>query len=415
MDSVRAPRAYRVLGSTRDGASGEVPSRRGAAGDGAAGSQRPHQRRRNAPVEGHAAGDRCAAGARCRGSDGSAGRESSPGQAGRSQDIRPPAALRPRRSSQAAPRPDRARDPVSDPATNDLVHPVARTVLPDGRVLEFDFPGLEIGVAEYDEGPTGCTVFHLPKVASLAIDVRGGSPGVNGQHLDAINAICFAGGSLYGLEASTGVAAELFKIRGYSTKWIDIALVSGAIIFDYGTRANAIYPDKELGRAAVRAMRQGRFPLGARGAGRSATASHGTGAELAGQGGAYRESGQTKILAFVVVNAYGCLVDRSGKIVRGRPAPPVQGRTPRAGNTTLSLVVTNQKLDRLQLQSVGRQVHASMGRGIQPFHARWDGDVNYMVSTQEVTNDDLDEVTLGELASEAMWDAILASYDLATS
>jgi len=300
---------------------------------------------------------------------------------------------------------------VSGPASNDVVHPVPRTELPTGRVLDFDFPGLEIGVAEYDDGPTGCTVFHLPKVASLSIDVRGGSPGVNGQHLEAINAICFAGGSLYGLEASTGVAAELFKTRGYSTKWIDIALVSGAIIFDYGTRSNAIYPDKELGRAAVRAMRPSRFPLGARGAGRSATASHGAGAELAGQGGAYRESGQTKILAFVVVNAYGCIVDRGGNVVRGKPTGPVPGRVPRSANTTLSLVVTNQKLDRLQLQSVGRQVHASMARGIQPFHARWDGDVNYTVSTQEVANDDLDEVTLGELASDAMWDAILASYD----
>jgi L-aminopeptidase/D-esterase-like protein len=297
------------------------------------------------------------------------------------------------------------------PRTNDTKRLVPRTEFSNGRVLEFDFPGLEIGVAEYDEGPTGCTVFHLPKVASLSIDVRGGSPGVNGQHLDAINAICFAGGSLYGLEASTGVAAELFKLRGYSTKWVDIALVSGAIIFDYGTRPNAIYPDKELGRAAVRAMRAGRFPMGARGAGRSATASHGAGAELAGQGGASRDSGPTKILAFVVVNAYGCIVDRSGKIVRGRPAPPVQGRVPRSGNTTLSLVVTNQKLDRLQLQAIGRQVHASMARGIQPFHARWDGDVSYMVSTQDVENADLDEVTLGELASDAMWDAILASYD----
>jgi len=300
---------------------------------------------------------------------------------------------------------------VSDVATNDRIHPTPRTELPRGRVLEFDFPGLEIGVAEYEEGPTGCTVFHLAKVASLAIDVRGGSPGVNGQHLDAINAICFAGGSLYGLEASTGVAAELFKMRGYSTKWMDIALVSGAIIFDYGTRSNAIYPDKDLGRAAVRAMRPGRFPLGARGAGRSATESHWTGAELAGQGGAHREKGLTKILAFVVVNAYGCIVDRGGNVVRGKPTGPVPGRAPRSANTTLSLVLTNQKLDRLQLQSIGRQVHASMGRGIQPFHARWDGDVNYMVSTQELANDDLDEVTLGELASDAMWDAILASYD----
>ena len=295
--------------------------------------------------------------------------------------------------------------------TNDLDHPVPRTKLPDGRVFEFDFPGLEIGVAEYDEGPTGCTVFSFGKRASVSIDVRGGSPDVSAGHREEIEAVCFAGGSLYGLEASAGAAAELFAKRSYSTKWTDIALVSGAILFDYGRRSNAIYPDKELGRAAVRAMRPGVFPLGARGAGRSATASHGAGAELAGQGGAYRESGPTKILAFVVVNAYGCIVDRAGKIVRGRPGGPVPGRVSPSANTTLSLVVTNQRLDNLQLRSIGRQVHSSMARGIQPFHTRWDGDVNYIVSTRQVANPDLDEVSVGELASDAMWDAILQSYD----
>jgi hypothetical protein len=38
-----------------------------------------------------------------------------------------------------------------------------------------------------------------------------------------------------------------------------------------------------------------------------------------------------------------------------------------------------------------------------------------MVSTEEVMNPDLDEVTLGELASDATLDAILASYDPAAS
>ena len=205
---------------------------------------------------------------------------------------------------------------MSDPATNDVVRPVPRTELGKGRVLEFDFPGLEIGVAEYEEGPTGCTVFSFGMRASVSIDVRGGSPDVSAAHRDVVEVVCFAGGSLYGLEASAGAAAEMLKRRDYSTKWMDIALVSGAILYDYGPRGNAIYPDKELGRAAIRAMRPGSFPMGARGAGRSATASHGAGAELAGQGGAYRAKGPTKILAFVVVNSYGCIVDRTGKIVR---------------------------------------------------------------------------------------------------
>ncbi len=312
------------------------------------------------------------------------------------------------------------------PITNDTARLVPH-IPRGGRVLEFDFPGLEVGVAEYAEGPTGCTVFHFPSVASMQIDVRGGSPGINGEYLTVINAICFAGGSLYGLEASTGVAAELFAKRGYSTKWMDIALVSGAIIFDYGRRQNAIYPDKELGRAAVRALRPGTFPLGARGAGCSATAGHGESAELSGQGGAFRVVGKTRIAVFTVVNAYGAIVDRAGKVVRGNR--DAQGRRqqaaeivsttgayyppaePRSRNTTLTCVVTDQRLDALQLRSIARQVHASMARAIQPFHARWDGDILYACSTQSVDDPALDEVSLGVVASELAWDAVLACYD----
>ncbi len=315
--------------------------------------------------------------------------------------------------------------------SNDNAKLAPRTEIDAQRWLDLDFPGLEIGVAEYAEGPTGCTVFGFPEVASLHIDVRGGSPGINGEHLTLTNAICFAGGSLYGLEASTGVAAELFARRGHSTAWMDIALVSGAIIFDYGRRANAIYPDKELGRAAVRAFQTGRFPLGPHGAGCSATAGHGPTAELAGQGGAFRMVGDARIAVFTVVNAYGAIVDRAGNVVRGnrdaatgkrRRSEDVVATTgsydPPAGrtrgvtaNTNLTLVVTDQKLDPLQLRSVARQVHSSMARAIQPFNTRWDGDILFAVSTQKTADAALDEVSLGIVASELAWDAVLASFD----
>jgi L-aminopeptidase/D-esterase-like protein len=315
--------------------------------------------------------------------------------------------------------------------SNDAIHPKPVTEIDAKRWLDVDFPGLEFGVAEYAEGPTGCTVFHFPQVASLHIDVRGGSPGINGEHLTETNAICFAGGSLYGLEASTGVAAELFAKRGYSTQWMDIALVQGAIIFDYGRRENAIYPDKELGRAAVRALGPGRFALGPHGAGCSATAGHGASAELSGQGGAARQVGPTRIAVFTVVNAYGAIVDRAGNVVRGNRDPqtgkrrraedivaqtgaydPPQARARGvAQNTNLTLLVTDQKLDPLQLRSVARQVHAAMARAIQPFHARWDGDILFAVTTQQVENTVLDEVSLGVVASEIAWDAVLASFD----
>jgi len=83
-----------------------------------------------------------------------------------------------------------------------------------GPVLEFDFPGLEIGVAAYPEIPTGCTVFNFdvdmfPAGVMLELDVRGGAPWHSGAE-DIVNAISLAGGSVYGLEAAAGVDAELF-------------------------------------------------------------------------------------------------------------------------------------------------------------------------------------------------------------
>jgi L-aminopeptidase/D-esterase-like protein len=286
--------------------------------------------------------------------------------------------------------------------------------------LTFDFPGLRIGVAEYENGPTGCTVFHFTDGAMLERDVRGGSPGTFGD-LDWVDAICLAGGSLYGLEASSGVAAELFEQRGYDTGWNAIADVTGAIIFDFGPRENAVYPDKELGRAALRNAREGSFPLGRRGAGRSATVGKTFGfeqAEPGGQGGAFRQLGDTRIAVFTVVNAVGAIVGRDGTVVRGHLDQPtgarralVEGIEARVSgqNTTLTVVATNQKLDRWLLRQLGRQVHTSMARAIHPFHAITDGDVLFAATTNEVENEDLDSLTLGVVASELAWDAVLAA------
>lgn len=303
---------------------------------------------------------------------------------------------------------------------------------PDGPSLSFDFPGMEIGVMEYPEGPTGCTVFHFPAGAALEVDVRGGSPGVVGD-LGRTHAICLTGGSIYGLEAVTGVGAELLAQREYDASWDRIGLTAGAVIYDYGARDNTIHPDVALGRAALRAARPGWFPLGPRGAGCSATAGKGlffNRGEAAGQGGAFRQIGATKIAVFTVVNAIGVIVDRQGEVVRGGldpatgvrsslvteaeeiaaglAAPPPPNEL--GGNTTLTLVVTNRRLDSRSLRQLGRQVHSSMARGIQPFHTLFDGDVLFSVTTAEIEEDDLGEGALAVVASELAWDAVLACF-----
>ena len=300
----------------------------------------------------------------------------------------------------------------------------------DGPRLTFDFPELAIGVAEYAEGPTGCTVFQFGHSAVAAVDIRGGAyatlytePLQNGE--GKLDAICLAGGSFYGLEAATGVAAELLAQRDYSPHWGNIALVSGAIIYDYGPRENAVYPDKTLGRAAFKAARPGVFPLGARGAGRSATVGKWLHkpyrSEHAGQGGAFQEIDGVKVAVFTVVNAVGAIVDRQGQVVRGSLNPDT-GERPRVadaglpgppppGNTTLTVVVTNQILGGWSLRQLARHVHTSMARAIEPLHTISDGDVLYAVTTNEIPQEQgQDEYVLSVLASETAWDAVLASF-----
>ncbi len=296
-------------------------------------------------------------------------------------------------------------------------------------VLKFDFPGLKIGVGEYVEGPTGCTTFHFAERAFMTSDIRGGVPGIIGAHYNIVDAIVFAGGSLFGLEAVTGVTTELLKTQKYMIDWDSVPVVAGAIIYDWRPRPeNAVYPDKFLGSAAIQSARDGIFPLGNQGAGVSATVGkipdfsfH----EKGGQGGAVGQFGPTKIIVFSVVNALGALYDRQGNVIRGHFDPKKKGYTnlPEiangltnakgfTGNTTLTLVVTNQKFNSVwEFNQIAKQIHASMARAIYPFHTTSDGDVLFMVTTAKVENKQLLPKGFGYLAGELAWDAVMSCFE----
>jgi L-aminopeptidase/D-esterase-like protein len=312
------------------------------------------------------------------------------------------------------------------PDSNDQLRPQPKIPAVAQR-LEFDFPGLKIGCAEYEEGPTGCTVFLLDRGWTTAIDKRGGMVGVCGDY-DWNHAICFAGGSLLGLEAASGVVAELFAAKGHSTN--NMPLVSGAIIWDYVNRSNTVFPDRELGRAATASAASGSVPVGRVGAGRSATVGKFRyPAEPGGQGAAFREFAGVKLLVVTVLNAVGCVVDRDGRAVRGhlnprtgerlRPAQIIERTVSAAAasnpneptrNTTLTLLATDAKLTAQQLQQLGRQVHTSMSRCIDPFHTSTDGDVLFAVTSNQVElSQPVSPDVLGVVASEVAWDAVLAA------
>ncbi len=306
------------------------------------------------------------------------------------------------------------------------------------KLLQFDWPAVRIGTGEYEEGPTGVTVFHFPQHALAAVDVRGGGPGtVNtdwlrlGYDENALDTVVFSGGSWYGLENVTAVATALKDDGLRSGDWTNVALSVGAIIYDFGgRRLNEIYPDKRLAQAAFRAARPGVFPLGAQGAGRFAMSGGLFGCNAySGQGGAFRQAGKLKIAAFVVVNALGVINTREGTVaacyrdaqwpselrtsdlLHDYPASREPGWNGRR-NTTISLVVVNQKMTPAELQRLAVQVHSSMGRAIQPFSTQFDGDVLYAVSTGEIEGtpqQPFATLDVDVLADEVMWDAILAS------
>jgi L-aminopeptidase/D-esterase-like protein len=332
---------------------------------------------------------------------------------------------------------------VAAPLSSDAAqeHLVPNTAI-SGSTLAFDWPGLEIGVATYEEGPTGLTIFRFLGSGAAVVDVRGGSPGtVNtdmlrlGSEDRFLDAIVFTGGSIYGHEAIAAVSTGLKDAGKGSGLWDDAVIVAGAEIYDYTQhRLNEIYPDKTLARAALAAMRPGVFPQGAQGAGRAATQGgfFRCGAH-SGQGGAFRQIGDVKLAAFTVINALGTITDRDGRIVRcnqdpatrvtrtaellarvgagaGGPArPPATPTNPSLRNTTLSLVVTNRKLSYANLQRLAIQTHTSMARGIQPFSTSDDGDIMFVVSTQQIETETPDFDSFAAMTGELMWDAILAS------
>ena len=129
------------------------------------------------------------------------------------------------------------------------------------RLVAVDFPGLDVGTAEYDEGPTGCTVLLLDRYARTAIDIRGGIPAVYNATAQAAEAVCLAGGSILGLAASSGVAAELYERR--QSDPLKMPAVTGGVIYDFAPPGRTgVYPDLDLGRAAARAAKSGHIPVG---------------------------------------------------------------------------------------------------------------------------------------------------------
>jgi len=311
-----------------------------------------------------------------------------------------------------------------------------------------------IGTATDESGPTGCTVLHFPKGALAAVDVRGGSAALRESTLldplsawAGIDALVLAGGSTYGLEAASGVMQALLENRAHSTRFADIPSVPAAVVYDFGGRSNSRYPTADLGRQAFESAREGSITLGRAGAGRNVAVGKLFGrasSEPGGQGAAFLETPSGyRLLAVTIVNALGNITDFDGTILRGSREPGSDKRRsaidtyitpsireklagpaepPSSGNTTISALITDAPLDRIDLQRLAIMAHSAMARVIEPFHTPYDGDALFAISVPRDVSKTTSELPpktpegaerileLGTLGGRLMCEAVLSAF-----
>src|SRR5208282_6410290 len=142
-----------------------------------------------------------------------------------------------------------------------------------------DIPGLLVGHASDYDGLTGCTVVLAENGAVAGGDIRGSATGLEEWDLlspmhvtDRIHAVCFSGGSAFGLEAASGVRRFLeHKGVGFKTGAGPVPLVVGAILYDLGIGKNSVRPTREMGEMAAAAASNKPVVEAAVGAGTGAT------------------------------------------------------------------------------------------------------------------------------------------------
>ncbi|MFJ6791593.1 P1 family peptidase [Streptomyces angustmyceticus] len=287
-----------------------------------------------------------------------------------------------------------------------------------------DVPGLRVGHAERTGGGylTGTTVVLAPEGGAVAaVDVRGGGPGT--RETDALDprnlvqrveAVVLTGGSAFGLDAASGVAAWLedqgrgFRVGPDPAQVVPV--VPAAALFDLGRGGDwRARPDAALGRAAAAAAAD----TGPGAPVAEGNTGAGTGAVIGGlKGGigtasAVLPSGAT-VAALAAVNAAGSVTDpRTGALYgrlyedpAARPAPGVHAAAVRrlaeareiSGarsaasvrpplNTTLAVVATDTALTRAQAHKLAGTAHDGLARAVRPVHLLSDGDTVFALST----------------------------------
>jgi L-aminopeptidase/D-esterase-like protein len=219
---------------------------------------------------------------------------------------------------------------------------------------------------------------------------------------------------------------------GFDVQVTRVPIVPTAILFDLRLGDAFARPTAEMAYAACQDATDGPIAEGSVGAGTGATVGKLFGitqAMKSGLGAAAVDLPEgVRVAALAVVNAFGDVRDpRTGEVIAGaREAPDsrrlvdsaaamrrgVVRRAYSAENTTLAVVATNGRLDKVQATKLAQVAHQGMVRTVSPVHTTLDGDLVISLATGER---EADLNALGLAAADAVAEAILRAVRTATS
>lgn len=284
---------------------------------------------------------------------------------------------------------------------------------------------IKIGHWEDKERGTGCTAILLPRGNVTSGVLLGSAPGTREfalldpeSKVEEVNAILLTGGSAMGLGASQGVAEYLKEEGiGYETPFGKVPIILAAVIFDLGVGEPDAYPTREDGYKAAKKAKSD-LSEGNVGVGIGATVGKWRGFRYAMKGGfgiSYILEDGIFVAAFSVVNSLGDILKRDGSVLSGARHPEGgffgqkkgyldfnRANAPR-GNTTLSVVVTNVRLSKLETHTLARRASQGLIRTIRPVNTSYDGDIVFSVSLKEATGN---PENIFERAQDVLGDSI---------
>jgi L-aminopeptidase/D-esterase-like protein len=297
-----------------------------------------------------------------------------------------------------------------------------------------DVPGFAVGCAEDKEKLTGVTVIRCPEGTVGGIDLRGSATStrqcdsLQAHHLvGEVHALCFAGGSAFGLDCAAGVMRCLSEEEiGLNVGFRIVPVVPTAVIFDCALGVHDAFPTADMAYEACQ-FADREVPVGSVGAGCGASVGkvYGIGQAMKGGQGTHSVAGADGLIvaALSVVNAYGDIVDpATGRIIAGARsetddnefADAVQvlagGQKPASSfskgpqNTVLTAIAANARMDKGALCRIAKMGHEGLARIVRPCHAAFDGDVAVALSAGTIN---ADENAVGALAAEAVAGAVL--------